>query len=286
MASKAEKYYPAYGGGEPYVHLCFSDRDERRVLPLLRQLLLRGCRVWYAMGEAGDRSAQTARDQRMLGAGLTVLYLTDAARQDTELKNKLLVCQRMKQPILILNTDDGDSGLSVGLTGGTAVSLPGGSAADACDAILHGRGFSQAFMGDPLPVYDRRGLRRISGLLVLLSLLLAVGYGAYIYFHPPVAPPVEEQIEVEPEPEDEVAFADEYLRETVRSAIGGGAITEAAAAGIETLALSRLPESAEDLALLPNLTTLILSEEAAKAAPDIPELYETYTLIVTGGDPS
>ena len=95
MASKAEKFYPPYEGEEPYIHLCFSDRDERKVRPLLRRLLLRGCRVWYSMGEARDRSTLTGRNQRMLGAGITVLYLTEAARQDTELKNKLLVCQRM-----------------------------------------------------------------------------------------------------------------------------------------------------------------------------------------------
>ena len=285
MGSKAEKHYPPYAGTEPYIHLCFSDRDERKVRPLLRKLLLRGCRVWYSMGEAQDRSTLTARSQRMLGAGLTVLYLTETARGDTELKNKLLVCQRAKQPILVLNTDAGDSGLSLGLTGEASAAVPGGSASDACDAILHGRGFSQAFLGDPLPVYDRRGLRRISALLILLSLLLGIGYGVYIYLNPP-APPTVEEPAATPEPTDTVVIADEVLREAVRTAIDGGLITEDAVAGIESLSLSQLPENLADLSLLPNLTTLILSEEAAQAAPGMPELYETYTLIVAGGDPS
>ena len=70
----------------------------------------------------------------------------------------------------------------------------------------------------------------------------------------------------------------------VRSAVGGGAITEEAVAAIETLTLSRLPESLDDLDLLPNLSTLILTEEAAKTAPELPDLYERYTLILTGGD--
>ena len=38
------------------------------------------------------------------------------------------------------------------------------------------------------------------------------------------------------------------------------------------------------LALLPHLATLILSEAAAQGAPEQPELYDGYTLIVRGGD--
>ena len=286
MASKAEKQYPPYPGEEPYIHLCFSSRDERRVQPLLRRLLLHGCRVWYCVGETRDRAALTSRNRRMLGAGLTVLYLTAAARADTELKNRLLVCQRMGQPILVLNTDGGDSGLSLGLTGEAAAVLMGGSAADACDAILHGRGFSQDFLSpQPFPVYDRLWLKRVNASLVILSLLLAGGVGVYKYLHPPVVTP-EEPIEIEatPEPADEVDIPDEELREAVRAAMGGGQITKAGLQGIESLYLARLPEDLQSLSLLPNLTTLRLSSAAAQAAPEHSELYERYTLIVAGGE--
>ncbi len=286
MASKAEQYYPPYAGEEPYIHLCFSDRDERKVRPLLRRLMLRGCRVWYCVGEARDRNTLIQRNGRMLKAGLTVLYLTEAARGDTELKNRLLVCQRMKQPILVLNTDGGDSGLSLGFTGENSAPVLGGNAADACDAILHGRGFSQIFLGDPAPIRDRLWLKRITTLLILLSLLIAAGVGVYKYLHPPVVPPDPEDAEVEAEavPEDAVTIGDEYLREAVRAAIGGGVITEESVASIETLTLVQLPKTVEELAVLPNLTTLLLTEDAAQAAPELPKLYEKYTLIVAGGD--
>ena len=279
MASKTETYYPPYEGGEPYIHLCFSDRDERRVRPLLRRLLLRGCRVWYSVGEASDRAAQTARYRRMLGAGLTVLYLTEAARQDMELKNRLLVCQRAKQPILVLNTDGGDTGLSLGLTGEASAPVMGGNAADALDAILHGRGFSQIYMGEPLPVRDRLWLRRISTLLVILSLLLAAGIGVYRHLNPPAVPPAKEAL-----PEDTVLIEDDTLRAAVRAAVGGGPITQKALAAVEELSLAQLPGNADDLAVFPNLTTLILTEAAAQAAPELPALYERYTLIVAGGE--
>ncbi len=294
MASKAETYYPPCGGEEPYIHLCFSDRDERKVRPLLRRLLLRGCRVWYCVGQPRDRTAQMDRNRRMLGAGLTVLYLTAAARADTELKNQLLVCQKMRQPILVLNTDGGDSGLSLGLTGVASASLSGGRASDAVDAILHGQGFSQAFMGDPQPVYDRLWMRRTNRFLLLFALLLAVGAGVYIYLHPPVIPsePDEtdtdevEVIEATPEPQDTVHIEDEALQAAARAAIGGGLLTEEALKTVETLSLSALPQSLEELSLFPNLTTLLLSQEAAKTVPQQPELYDQYTLIVAGGDPS
>ena len=171
MASKTETYYPPYEGTEPYIHLCFSDRDERKVRPLLRRLLLRGCRVWYCVGYAPDRAGETARRKRMLEAGLTVLYLTDNARQDTELKNYLLACQNAHRPILVLNTDGGDSGLSLGLTGKFSSVTPGTHASELVDAILHSPYFSQLYMGDPLPVFDQLWLKRISTLLIVL-----VGY--------------------------------------------------------------------------------------------------------------
>ncbi len=85
-------------------------------------------------------------------------------------------------------------------------------------------------------------------------------------------------------PQDTVLIEDQDLQAFVREVIGGGPITEEALAEIESLTLSELPGSAEDLALFPNLTTLILSEEAAQGAPDLPELYERYTLVVAGGE--
>lgn len=282
MASKTETYYPPYGGEEPYIHLCFSDRDERKVRPLLRRLLLRGCRVWYCVGHTQNRAAQGERSRRMLGAGLTVLYLTEAVRGDTELKNQLLVCQKAKQPILVLNTDGGDSGLSLGLTGANAITGPGDSASEAVNAIFHSRGFSQLFLGDPLPVFDRLWLRRISILLVVLTLLLAAGAGVYLYLNPPEAPQPQEEIAVEPE--DTVFIEDEALREAIRAAIGGGAITEEALAKVETLYVSKLPETVEELSVLPKLSTLVLSQEAAQDAPELPALYESYTLTIAGGD--
>ena len=218
MASKTETYYPPYMGAEPYIHLCFSDRDERKVRPLLRQLLLRGCRTWYCVGYSRDRTSENARSQRMLGAGLTVLFLTANARRDTELKNQLLVCQKEKQPILVLNTDGGDRGLSLGLTGQFSSVTPGTGASELVGAIFHSPYFSQLYRGDPLPVYDRLWLRRISVLLIVLALLLAGGAGAYRYLNPPVPPPQEEAVL----PEDAVLFQDEALREAVRSAVGGG----------------------------------------------------------------
>lgn len=280
MASKTETYYPPYMGAEPYIHLCFSDRDERKVRPLLRRLLLRGCRTWYCVGYSRDRTSENARSQRMLGAGLTVLFLTANARRDTELKNQLLVCQKEKQPILVLNTDGGDSGLSLGLTGKFSSVTPGTHASELVDAILHSPYFSQLYMGDPLPVFDQLWLKRISTLLIVLALLLAGGAGVYRYLNPPAPSAQDEVIQ----PEDTVIFQDETLRAAVRSAIGGGPITEEAVAELKTLYLSQLPESLDELALLPRLTTLILSEAAAQGAPEQPELYDGYTLIVRGGD--
>ena len=161
--------------------------------------------------------------------------------------------------------------------------LAGESAPDAVSAIFHGPNFSQIYLGDPLPVNDHLKLRRISALLIVLALLLGAGAGVYRYLNPPPPPPAQEA-EATPEPVDEVLIEDEALREAARAAIGGGVITKEALAKVETLSLARLPQDAEELSLFPALTTLILSQEAAQAAPKLPALYDRYTLILAGGE--
>ena len=115
MAYRLTKTYPPYEGNQPYLHLCFSDADSSRIAPLLRRLYTRGVRVWYGQRERADRKAREDRAERMRGAALTVIFLTDAFRKDLRAKSDLLVCQNAGGRICCLNTDGGDGGLSIGL---------------------------------------------------------------------------------------------------------------------------------------------------------------------------
>ena len=110
-----QKQYPPYEGEEPYLYYAFADADAKRVWPLMRLLLARGCRVWYAAGKAGSAEELLRRQKRASGAALTLVWLTDAARGDADLKSALLTNQSAGRPILCLDADEGDGGLSMGL---------------------------------------------------------------------------------------------------------------------------------------------------------------------------
>ena len=275
MAYRPEKRYPPYAGTEPYLHLCFSDADAKRVRPLLHRLYLRGVRVWYACSDETDRTARRLREERMLGAAVTVLFLTDAFRRDRRAKGDMLVCQNAGRPILCLNTDGGDGGLSIGLHPSTpeAAFSRQSRAADWEAAILRADGFTQSLIGEPQkPPVDV--LRIVAWSMTALALLLALA-GVWWWTQRKPTPP--------PEPVDTVAFADETVREAVRAALGGGVLTEERLLEVTTLSFpDALPEDVSDLSRLPSLTRIELTQSAALSLDAHPEL-TAYTLVLIGG---
>ena len=78
-----------------------------------------------------------------------------------------------------------------------------------------------------------------------------------------------------------MAFSDPTIRSAVRAVFGGGVITEEGIAGIVTLSLDALPESWDELSLLPALETIRVPQEAVVSGEELPE--GTYRVELTGG---
>ena len=277
-----ERTYLPYEGNEPYLHLCFSNASGKKVLALLRRLRMRGVRVFFETGTAADRDTREAMNARMLGASMTVIYLDDAFRNDPAAKSRLLFCQRNNQRLVCLNTDGGDSGLSIGLhPGATEIVLSRTDGAEAAErALLHAEGFSQEMIGEPeKPKHGR--IRILTGVLAAVTVvLLAVGAVRYIRNGEKRKQQAQEQIVAS----DTVTFADASVREAVRDALGGGILTEERLSEITSLYLpgDALPEDLSDLALLKNLETVLLSQTAAKDWEQHPALV-AYTVELYGG---
>ena len=252
-----QKKHPPYLGAEPYVYFAFADEDAGRVWPLLCRLLCRGCRVWYAAGRASGAQALLERQRRAAGAALSLVWLTDAARADADLKSALLANQSAGRPILCLDADRGDGGLSMGLYESTP-HLPahrGVSPAELETLVIRAPGFRQELLGAPQTIRDPGWMGRlVPVLLVLAALLLA---GAFLRMH-------------RAEPEDSLVISDTVLRGAVRAAIGGGAITAENAAQIRSLRLDRLPASWKELELLTSLERIELPQTLALEGP-LPE---------------
>jgi len=256
------KKIPPYEGEEPYIYLAFARADAARVWSLAKPLLQRGCRVWYAAGSAGSAEELLRRQKRAAGAGLTVLYLTDAACSDQDLKSAVLVNQKYARPILCLDPDGADRRLAMNLREDiphvALYQLSGAAARES--AVLHADGFSADMLGEPVHVGgDLVG--KLTGLFCLLAAALAlVSFAGSRYFG-----------WFRPEIEDEVVFTDPVILSAVRRAALGGSITEELTGELTALRLEGLPESWEELSLLPALERVALPQTALLGEAELPE---------------
>ena len=125
-------------------------------------------------------------------------------------------------------------------------------------------------LGEPTTVKDGDVLARLTGVFTVLALLLlAVGFVGFRYFH-----------WFQPPMEDEVVFTDPAILSSVRALAQGGPITQELADGVTLLSLDTLPESWDELALLPSLERVALPQDEVLAAEALPE---GYTIELRGG---
>ena len=271
------KQAPPYEGEEPYLYLAFADADAGKLGELVRLLKKRGLRIWYSTGPAGSAEELLRRQQRALGAEMTVVYLTDAMTQDQDGKASVLVNQKNGRKILCLDRDETDRALTMGLH----ESVPHLAAwkysrtEDLEEALVRSDGFTQEMFGEPV-LLEKGGMTgRLTALLCTLAVLLVLGsflgLRVFHWFQPET-------------PQDEVVLADETIRGAVRAAVGGGVLTEENTAAIEELRLDSLPSSWEDLEKLPGLQRIALPQEAVMTAESLPD--GNLVVVLTGGDAS
>ncbi|MCR5476341.1 MAG: hypothetical protein K6E92_01805, partial [Lachnospiraceae bacterium] len=149
---KWQDLYPPYEGTEPYLYFAFAEADARKVRRIMRILLSRGCRVWYALGDAGSAEALLRRQKRAEGAVMTLLYLTDAACADQDTKSAVLVNQKFGRRICAVSPDRKDRKLAMGLRATTPCLCLQDLRKDADleAALVHMEGFAQDLLGDPV----------------------------------------------------------------------------------------------------------------------------------------
>lgn len=267
------KRYPPYEGEEPYLYFAFAQADSAGAWKILRPLLERGCRVWYSSGPAGSASELLRRQTRSGGAELTLIYLTDAACADKDIKSNILVNQKFDRKLLCLDPDEQDRRLSMGLR----EDIPHiplyklGTAGAMENAVIHADGFSQEILGEPMQIRDNDLFGKLTGVFSLLAaVLLLVSFLGFRYLG-----------WFRPAPRDELQFSDPVIRSALREA-SGGAITEELAETLRVLELDALPESWEELSRLPALERIRLPQQALEEAASLPD--GDYTIELSGGE--
>ena len=265
--------FPPYEGDSPYLYFAFAEADSKKVREYLRLLYERGCRVWYSCGIADGPEEVLRRQARYRGAALTLVYLSDEACRDQNTKSSVLVNQKFDGPIICLDPDGRDRVLAMGLR----ESVPHiplyriRSREELEDAIFHAEGFSQELLGEPVKIRRDSILPKLSLVLCALAVVLSV------LFFTGVRESVTEVIQLT----DEVELRDPVLLSAVRKAAEGGAITQELVENLKSIDLSGMPESWDDLALLPSLEEIRIPQEALLGGEPLPE--GEYTILLTGG---
>ena len=236
--------FPPYEGDGPYLYFAFAEADSKKVREYMRLLYERGCRVWYSCGKADGPEEVLRRQERYRGSALTMVYLSDEACRDQNTKSSVLVNQKFDSPIVCLDPDGKDRVLAMGLR----------------ESVPH------------IPLYRIRGREALEdalfcALAVVLSVLFFTG----------VRESVTEVIQIT----DEVELRDPVFLSAVRKAARGGAITQELADNLKSVDLSGMPESWDDLALLPSLEEIRIPQEALLGGAPLPE--GEYTILLTGG---
>lgn len=263
-----QKQYPPYEGPEPYLYLAFADGDTRKVWPVMKVLLKRGCRVWYCTGPAGSSQELLHRQERAAGAAWTLLYLTDALAADKESKSRIMVNQKAQKPIACLDTDGVNRYLAMDIRESTPSIALHHCKNDAAleDALIRTEGYTQNIVGKPVKIKSN-WLGKLTRTFILLTVLM-LGAAVWLARQVPVY-------------EDTVPFSDPVIREAARAAAGGGPLSEDSLQGIESLYLTELPETWEDLSLLPDLQQLEISQDMAAQADTLP--MDAYRIVLYGG---
>ena len=265
--------FPPYEGDGPYLYFAFAEADSKKVREYMRLLYERGCRVWHSRGKADGPEEVLRRQARYRGAALTMVYLSDEACKDQNTKSSVLVNQKFDSPIVCLDPDGKDRLLAMGLRESVPriplYRLRSGEALE--EAIFHAEGFSQELLGEPVMIRRDSILPKLSLVLCALAVVLSV------LFFTGVRESVTEVIQLT----DEVELRDPVLLSAVRKAAGGGAITQELMENLKSVDLSGMPESWDDLTLLPALEEIRIPQEALLGGAPLPE--GEYTIILTGG---
>lgn len=264
--------FPPYAGSDPYLYFCFAERDRETVFPLLEQLFLRGCRIWYSPENTADIGKLNHQQERINNASLVVAYLSENARIDERIKASLLYCQQTK-PVICIDTDDGDNELVFGLTASArhVDGKKGRNIGEVEADLIREEGFSQELIGDPVrnTGSGRKGLTvaLITAAAVAAAVMtLQIGRQQLGWFPTPSPPPsvsaAAETLAPSVMP-DTVSFDDEELTETLRETLGGGQITEERLGEIKELILKKAGGNLSFLDQLPNLETLKVPQSLA-----------------------
>ena len=265
--------YKSYSGSGHCIALCFDRTDEKRVLPVIKELYKRGVRTRYLAGFPENYGKYEEESEGLETADITVIVRSADSAASRFIKSVSLYLEDRSRKIVFLDFGSLDTaGMSTGLKKEHPTLEGESTPAEIVDSLIHEEGFVQDIFCDGFAPHFS-GIKLAAVIAAALAVLifaaaLLLGKG---YIIPAAA-------------KDTVTLTDKSISRGARYSIGNTyniSLNEDNISSLEVLYLDDEPETFTDLEKFPNLKTVVMPMCSKKAAEYI--LGYDLELILYGG---
>lgn len=172
---KARILYQAYGGGDPYIFLKFSQADEQMAAKVINCLIDKQFRVCYDGHDSFAVADADRRASRILSAELIIFLISADSLKSLEFRNCINYALSKKKEVFCVYLDEQELGygFDMQLSNVPGVRLGSGqNVLELCEAMIKTDSFSQNMRGDDSKVTIQSNRRKTVAITVTASLFV------------------------------------------------------------------------------------------------------------------
>ena len=95
-----------YAGGDKYVFVSYCHKDEKRVYPVVSELMNEGCRIWYDAGINPGLEWPEVIAEHLSGCTACVAFVSEASLRSHNCRKEINFALMKNKPLLIVMLDD------------------------------------------------------------------------------------------------------------------------------------------------------------------------------------
>lgn len=97
---------PAYCGSEPYIFISYAHKNSALVLPIVEELIRRGCRVWYDEGIQPGEAWDNSIADRLRGCRCFLAFPSEAYFASTNCRDELSMARAERKSMTMIYLED------------------------------------------------------------------------------------------------------------------------------------------------------------------------------------
>ncbi len=97
---------PAYAGAEPYIFISYAHKNSDLVLPVVEELIRRGCRVWYDEGIRPGEAWDNSIADRLRGCRCFLAFPSNAYFASTNCRDELSMARAERKSMTMVYLEE------------------------------------------------------------------------------------------------------------------------------------------------------------------------------------